>query len=251
MAARYLIRFDDICPTMNWSVWAEVERILRRDGVRPIVAVVPDNLDPKLRAAPARADFWHQVRGWQASGWTIGWHGYQHLYSSRSAGVIGIHAGSEFAGHEVAEQRAKLRHAWRIFEQQGVLPKVWVAPGHSFDMTTVSLLREFGVHVVSDGFYWRAVDHGECRWLPQQLWRFRRLPAGLWTVCLHINSWQARDVEHFGRMVGEYAESIVAVDQLLAEPAPRRGVLDAAFSRMYRSAVVARQGRTSAADDAA
>lgn len=246
MAARYLIRFDDICPTMNWSVWAEVESVLRRAGVRPIVAVVPDNLDPKLRVAAPRADFWERVRDWQASGWTIGWHGYQHLYSSPSTGMLGIHAGSEFAGHDAAVQGEKLLRAWQIFQQQGVQPRVWVAPGHSFDMTTVSLLRDFGVRVVSDGFYWRAVEHGECRWLPQQLWRFRRLPTGLWTVCLHINSWRTQDIERFGRMIAEYAGSIVAVEQLLAEPAPRRGVIDAAFSRLYRSAVVARQRRAAA-----
>ncbi|HKR37849.1 MAG TPA: DUF2334 domain-containing protein [Steroidobacteraceae bacterium] len=249
MAARYVIRFDDICPTMNWPVWMQVEDILRRAGVRPIVAVVPDNLDPKLRVAPVRPDFWDRVRDWQAAGWTIGWHGYQHLYSSPSGGVLGIHAGSEFAGHDAAVQGEKLRRAWQIFERQAVVPQVWVAPGHSFDMTTVSLLHEFGVRVVSDGFYWRAVEHGGSRWLPQQLWRFRRLPAGLWTVCLHVNSWQARDVESFGRMVAQYAGSIVAVDQLLGEPAPPRGVVDAAFSRLYRSAVVARQGRAASAGE--
>lgn len=249
MAARYVLRFDDICPTMNWSVWTQVEDILRRAGVRPIVAVVPDNLDRKLRVAPVRPDFWDRVRDWQAAGWTIGWHGYQHLYSSPSGGVLGIHGGSEFAGHDAAVQGEKLRRAWQIFQQQAVVPKVWVAPGHSFDMTTVSLLHEFGVRVVSDGFYWRAVEHGGSRWLPQQLWRFRRLPAGLWTVCLHVNSWQARDVESFGRMVAQYAGSIVAVDQLLGEPAPPRGVVDAAFSRLYRSAVVARQGRAASASE--
>jgi len=247
MAARYLIRFDDICPTLNWTVWTQVEEILHSAQVRPIVAVVPDNLDPKLRIAPARTDFWERVRAWQAGGWTIGWHGYQHLYSSPSSGLLGIHAGSEFAGHDAAVQGEKLRRAWQVFQQEGIVPKVWVAPGHSFDMITVSLLREFGVRVVSDGFYWRAVEHGGSRWLPQQLWRFRSLPGGLWTVCLHVNSWQARDVERFAEMVAQYAKSIVTVDELLGEPAPTRGVLDAVFSRLYRRAVVARQGRAAAA----
>ena len=50
-------------------------------------------------------------------------------------------------------------------------------------------------------------------------------------------------------MVAQYAGSIVAVDQLLGEPAPPRGVVDAAFSRLYRSAVVARQGRAASAGE--
>ena len=50
MSAKYLIRFDDICPTMKWSTWEKVEDILLRSNVKPILAVVPDNQDPSLRA---------------------------------------------------------------------------------------------------------------------------------------------------------------------------------------------------------
>lgn len=46
--AKYLIRFDDFCPTMNWSVWSRIEAILLSEGIRPLVAIVPDNLDKKL-----------------------------------------------------------------------------------------------------------------------------------------------------------------------------------------------------------
>ena len=48
MAARYLIRFDDLCPSMNWTVWCEVESILQAAGIKPLLAVVPDNADPQL-----------------------------------------------------------------------------------------------------------------------------------------------------------------------------------------------------------
>ena len=61
---RYLLRFDDICPTMNWAIWDKVEEGLRRHDVRPILAVVPDNHDSKLRIDPPRADFWDRVRQW-------------------------------------------------------------------------------------------------------------------------------------------------------------------------------------------
>ena len=46
--ARYLIRFDDICPMMNWRIWAEIEAILLEKKVKPILDVVPDNQDPHL-----------------------------------------------------------------------------------------------------------------------------------------------------------------------------------------------------------
>ena len=79
-----LLRFDDICPTMNWGTWDAGRGPDGPLGLRPILAVVPDNRDPKLVAGPPRADFWERVRGWQARGWTIALHGYQHLYVTRA-----------------------------------------------------------------------------------------------------------------------------------------------------------------------
>ena len=70
--ATYLVRFDDLCPTMRWSVWEPVEQILDAEGIRPIVAVIPDNADPSMRIEPEKADFWERVRTWQAKGWAIG-----------------------------------------------------------------------------------------------------------------------------------------------------------------------------------
>ena len=71
-SARYLVRFDDICPTMSWSVWEEIEAALIASEVRPLLAVVPANEDRTLMVAPPADDFWARVRGWQARGWAIG-----------------------------------------------------------------------------------------------------------------------------------------------------------------------------------
>ena len=93
----FLVRFDDLCPTMNWDIWERVEDILIRNSVTPILSIVPDNQDPRLDVAPTQPAFWSRVREWQGRGWTIGLHGYQHLYLSRSAGIVGTRPLSEFA----------------------------------------------------------------------------------------------------------------------------------------------------------
>ncbi len=240
MSARYLVRFDDICPTMNWAVWDRVEALLDHHGVKPIVAIVPDNRDPKLAYQEPRADFWERARGWQRRGWAIGLHGFQHLYSSPSGGIVGIHAGSEFAGHDPDTQRAKLAAGMKVFRQQGLTPKVWVAPGHAFDETTVKLLPEFGIHIVSDGFYWRSVQRDGCAWLPQQLWRFRTLPFGLWTVCLHVNSWKDDTLNQFGRSLDRFAPRIIDVDVALAGGQSQVGALDRVFESVFGCAVRAK-----------
>src|SRR5579863_9070115 len=58
MPATYLLRFDDLCPTMNWAVWQQIETALIEANVRPILAVVPDNKDPELSVGPERERFW-------------------------------------------------------------------------------------------------------------------------------------------------------------------------------------------------
>jgi predicted deacetylase len=240
MSARFLVRFDDLCPTMNWSVWSEIERILDANDVRPLVAVVPDNQDEHLRVDAALPVFWDRVRDWQQRGWSIGWHGYQHRYTEQNAGLVGVHPGSEFAGVSAEEQKRRLALAALIFRDQGVVPTVWIAPGHSFDWITVRLLREHGVTTISDGHFLRPVRWSGCIWVPQQLWRFRPMRVGLWTVCHHHNSWQDRDLERFEADIVRFRRQIVALPEVLHETWPEYGWWDGAFAAFYRRLVLAR-----------
>jgi peptidoglycan/xylan/chitin deacetylase (PgdA/CDA1 family) len=182
---RYLLRIDDVCATMDWAIWNEMEATMDAAGIRPIVGIVPDNRDPKLMAGPAAPDFWERVRGWQARGWTIGLHGYQHDYVTRESGILGLNHQSEFAGLPKEEQRRKIRAGLAIFQREGVRVDAWVAPSHSFDWTTVEVLREEGLQVISDGFAFRPFRKEGMRWVPQQFATMRRVPFGTWTFCHH------------------------------------------------------------------
>ena len=57
MRAHYLFRFDDICPSMNWRAWDDIETILCDQRIKPILAVVPDNRDDALRVSAPNARF--------------------------------------------------------------------------------------------------------------------------------------------------------------------------------------------------
>ena len=219
---RYLLRFDDICPTMNWAAWEAIEAHLVRCGVKPILAVVPDNRDPKLMVDPPRADFWDRVRRWQAMGYTIALHGYQHRYVNREAGIMGLTPQSEFAGLPRAEQEAKLRSALAIFAEQRVRADAWVAPSHSFDRVTVAILAELGVTVISDGLWPWPFTQGGVTWIPQQLWGFQPKPDGLWTVCNHHNAWSERRIEQFGETLSAYAPRMTDVATVLGTYVGRR-----------------------------
>src|SRR5688572_10786191 len=215
-AAQYLLRFDDICPTMNWHLWGKIERILVQRRLKPILAVVPDNRDPSLQVDAPATNFWDHVRAWQDRGWTIALHGFQHRYVSRNAGLVARRKKSEFAGLPKEEQRDKLRQGMQIFERERITSRVWIAPGNTFDATTVALLPEFGVRVISAGYFqFPYVCRAGMVWLPQQMHYFRPAPHGVWTVCYHHNQWDGSGVGKFCEELDRYSDSIVSLEEVL------------------------------------
>ena len=208
---------------MNWQVWSEIEAALEEHQVKPILAVVPDNQDPVLKVEPPAADFWERVRGWQARGWTIGLHGFQHKYIGEHRGIVTPRKKTEFAGVPAAEQEEKLRRGVEIFEHHGIKPQVWIAPSNSFDAATVALLPKYGIRTICDGFFrFPFVDRQEMFWAPQQLFRFRPAPSGVWTVCGHHNHWTAADLDRFRENLACYRADIWSLDDVLKVWAGRR-----------------------------
>ena len=217
MNTRFILRFDDICPTMNWRVWRLLERDLFDLNIRPLMAVIPDNRDRELMvSAPEVDDFWKSVRSWQERGWTIGLHGYQHRYVTNLAGMYGRIPRSEFAGLPYEIQEIKLRNAVRIFREHGISPAVWVAPAHSFDATTVAILSKLGVRIISDGYAIYPYEDAEgVTWIPQQFGKFRKLPFGVWTICCHFNFWTDAETEGFRQDLRKYRLHFTAITDVV------------------------------------
>jgi predicted deacetylase len=235
MRAHYLVRFDDVCPTMNWEMWFRIEDVLLDRKIKPLLAVIPDNHDESLRVAPSRSSFWEEVRKWQGRGWTIGLHGYQHRFITQQAGIVGIQHRSEFAGLPPSEQEKKLNRAVETFRSNGVHPEVWIAPAHSFDWNTVAVLRKLGVTTISDGL--AIAPHTDSRgvlWVPQQLWRFRWRPFGVWTVCYHHNRWTELQFSQFLRDLSAYGGAIEDLPAVAARYSQRRHtLLDRTYSAVH------------------
>jgi hypothetical protein len=194
---------------------------------------VPDNKDKSLMVGEADSRFWDLVRSWQAHGWAIGIHGHQHTYVTDRAGLVGINNRSEFAGLDEHEQESKLNEALNLFQQEEITPEVWIAPGHSFDTITLRVLKKLKIDVVSDGFYLSPnTDSLGIIHIPQQLWRLRRMPFGLWTVCYHHNNWTGSDVDRFGSDIVRYKRHITSLHRVLKLYRTRnRNLSDALFSR--------------------
>jgi predicted deacetylase len=224
---------------MNWEMWSRIEAVLLDRQIKPVLAVIPDNQDENLRFAPSRSSFWDEVRKWQGRGWTIGLHGYQHRFVTQQAGILGIHRRSEFAGVPLPQQEEKLLRALEIFRSNAVRPEVWIAPAHSFDWNTVAALQKLGITTINDGF--AIAPHTDSRglwWVPQQLWRFRWRPFGVWTVCYHHNRWTEGQFAQFQIDVSARREAIADLPAISAGYARRRHTLLDSTYALAHSAVL-------------
>ncbi|CAK0752071.1 Polysaccharide deacetylase [Gammaproteobacteria bacterium] len=186
--SQFIIRFDDIAPGMAWSKFDAFERLARQYGIPYLLGVVPDCQDPKLRVEPERADFWDQVRQWQALGWTIAMHGCTHVYSTEDPGLLGINARSEFAGLPYEQQWQTLKKGKAILQQERVWQSVFMAPSHSFDRSTLNALKTEGFTHITDGYGVYPFEQDDLMMVPQLFSSPKHLGFGVYTICLHINS---------------------------------------------------------------
>jgi predicted deacetylase len=233
VATKYLIRFDDLCPTMNWTVWTKIDEVLTTEMIKPIIAVIPDNRNPAFFIERENSCFWEYIKEKQKQGWSIGLHGYQHLYITRNSGIIGINPYSEFAGLPEEEQDAKVSRAIKIFKANGVKLDLWIAPAHSFDYVTIRVLKRHGITIISDGFsLYPYVDDGIV-WVPQQLWSFRKRPFGVYTVLFHHNSWTKRDFLTFKKDVKSYRARIVDLKSVISLYSSRKKSLIDNFYEIF------------------
>jgi predicted deacetylase len=218
--AQYLLRCDDLCPTMNSGRWQRFVSLIDEFQIYPILAVVPDNQDPDLRCSPPAPAFWEQMRAMESSGASIALHGYRHVCVSRGRSFLRLHDWSEFAGVEKEAQRAWIREGLRILHSHGLHPRIWVAPRHGFDVSTLHALQEEEITLLSDGFARVPFMRDGVTWIPQQLWAPVRKEKGLWTLCVHANTTTDAQIEELRTFLGRYAAQFTSVDRVLAEFQP-------------------------------
>jgi predicted deacetylase len=214
---QYLLRFDDLCPTVAPSRWQRFLPLIEKFGIQPILAVVPDNQDKELNLSPPDPEFWAQMRALQAAGATIGLHGYRHLCASRGVSLLPLHCYSEFAGVREETQREWIREGLRLLRAEGLNPTIFVAPRHGFDRGTLRALRCEGIELLSDGFARVPFTRGGLTWIPQQLWEPIEKSTGLWTICIHSNTASAPQVEQLDAFLRAHAHQFTSVDRVLTE----------------------------------
>lgn len=235
--AQYLLRFDDLCPTVSRTRWQRFLPLINEFSLQPIIAVVPDNKDSELECSEPAPEFWTQMRAVQASGATIALHGYRHTCRSIGKSMVPLHAQSEFAGVPQELQQAWIAAGLKILRGHGLNPRIWVAPRHGFDQKTLLALRAEGIDLLSDGFARVAFTRGGLTWIPQQLWSPVEKSKGLWTICIHPNTASDCQMEQLTVFISKHAAQFTSVDRILDELTPSAL---SPFERIYEATAQAR-----------
>jgi predicted deacetylase len=218
--AQYLLRFDDLCPTLSLDRWQRFVPLFEEFLLQPILAVVPDNRDAQLERGPVDPEFWNRMKALEDAGATIALHGYQHLCTSAGRSLVPLHRHSEFAGVPLDTQRDWIQTGLSILRDHGLNPRVWVAPRHGFDRNTLLALRQEGIKLLSDGLARVPFVRDGLTWIPQQLWSPVEKPAGLWTICIHPNSAQGSQVNRLRAFLNRYAAQFTSVNRIVSELEP-------------------------------
>lgn len=242
MKPHYIFRLDDICPTMDWQRFRQLQALFDRYAITPILGVIPDNHDENLQVDPANLDFWNTMRQAQKKGWIIAQHGYRHLYALDDGGTLKIGHNSEFAGLPYQEQYDKIKAGKAILEHHLETPILWwMAPSHSFDDATLKALRTLQFRYITDGVSLYPFRQSGLLWLPQQLWRPRSMPFGTWTICLHPSTMTDKEFQQIEKFIVVYHQ-FCTVPTLV----PRHSVFNPLFRFLwYRQLANIKQKRLS------
>ncbi|MGZ4819998.1 MAG: DUF2334 domain-containing protein [Limisphaerales bacterium] len=236
MHSRFVLRLDDIAAGMDWKKFEVFESLARELDLPLLVGVVPDCVDPKLAVGPAKAEFWDVVRGWSMLGWTIAQHGYRHEYHTKEGGLFGVGRKSEFAGRRPDEQLAALEAGKEIMVREGVWQPVFMAPGHSLDLPTLSCLASLGFKCITDGYGVYPYSLGDLVAVPQLFSVPTHFGFGVYTICLHVNRMSEGQIAKVVKFVRANRKSFISFEEAAAAKCVVPGV--AAVVRVASSLVL-------------
>lgn len=192
---QYIIRLDDASEYMDLQKWIRMEKLLDEYDIKPIFGIIPKNGDESLISKYEwNPDFWNLMHRWIEKGWIPAMHGYEHRYVTKDGGINPVNKRSEFAGLPYAEQAEKIRKGYQILKEHSILPDIFFAPSHTFDINTlIALKEETPIRIISDTVAWDVYKDGDFWFIPQQSGRARKLPFKTITFCYHPNAMSDND----------------------------------------------------------
>lgn len=197
---KILLRFDDICPTMNWEQWYKAKRLLDENGATALLGVIPDNQDLDLLIDEPRPDFWDYIKQLKHEGYVIAMHGYQHIFDVNANGIVTrkcAYNHSEFAGHSYDVQYEKIRKGKEILLKHGIETDIFFAPAHAYDDNTLRALSANGFRYISDGKSIKPYMRHGIICVPARSSGISKMRFGIYhTAILHAHEWVREDKKY-------------------------------------------------------
>lgn len=224
MSRKIAVRMDDITPDMNWENFRFFQGLFEEAGIMPLLGIVPENRDEKLRCEKPREDFYEVMRELKEKGYCFAIHGCYHLYTTKSGGLFPLNASSEFAGVSYEKQKEMLAFGKAKLKEQGIDADIFMAPAHSYDQNTLRALKEVGITKVTDGYGREPYRYRGITFYPISFLLSRSLKGkkGVTTLVLHANTVTEADKERYRKLFADYGKNMISYTEYLERKPVRR-----------------------------
>ena len=214
------VRLDDITPDMDWEKFRRLEKILDENKIAPLIGVVPNNQDPNLMRNEKMPNFAKQIKLWEEKEWVLAMHGWKHIYTTKQGGLFPLNDFSEFAGVPREKQRSMILDGKEKLQTMGINTDIFMAPAHSYDTNTLSMLKEASFRYITDGFGDYPYEWKGLTFLPIAFQRSKdvKRAEGYTTLVFHTNTMSEQEFVGFEKMVEEHKDDFVSYKEFFNAP---------------------------------
>ncbi len=221
------VRMDDITPDMNWENFYFFQGLFKRNGITPLLGIVPENRDAKLSCEKAREDFYECMKTLKKEGYCLAMHGCYHVYSTKCGGRFPLNSYSEFAGLPYDKQKEMLAYGKEKLKEHGIETDIFMAPAHSYDDNTLRALKELGFNKITDGFGKVPYMEKGITFYPISflLSRSFKQKKGVTTMVIHANTVTEADKERYEQIFRDYGKNMISYTEYLKITPVKRTIL--------------------------
>lgn len=212
----YLIRFDDINPRMNWEKFNKLKKIINKYKINSILGVIPECEDKTISIYPANKNYLNQLKEMKSNGDLIAQHGYKHITDSQDKGLFGNFKRSEFAGLDYKTQYERIEKGKNILLNNKIWEPIFMAPAHSFDITTLKALRKLDFKFITDGFSRFPYQKNGIKFIPQL--SSMPLPTYLPLIsqlCIHVNTLNDKKLNYLINFIEKNNDLFISPNEVL------------------------------------
>lgn len=226
------VRLDDITADMDWPKFLRFKALLDKYNIKPLIGIVPENKDENITGSREGApeDYYEYIRGLAAEGWSLSMHGYNHVYTTKKAGLFPLNNFSEFAGVDYAKQLEMITKGKEMLNNHGIETDVFMAPGHSYDKNTIKALLSAGFNTLTDGFAKGPVIYRGIKMIPisfkmsQTFKKSADGKKGYSTIVVHTGMLKDKDFESYEAIFKRKELEFIAYSDLLRAQATGRSI---------------------------